>query len=354
MSCRLIVNARFLTQRLTGVQRFATEISLSLRRLLGDEVKFVSPKNILNSEIAKQLEVEIVGSHSGYFWEQIELPNYLKHQGNPPLLNLCNMAPILYKNSYVTVHDILWVKYPQLYSSLFTAVYNWLIPTLCRRAKKVFTVSNNSKYDLMAYTKMPASHFDVIYNAVSGDFSPVPDEDLRAENYFLAVSSMKANKNFPMVLASFKKLQATLPDVRLYIIGDLQDKNFNAVNLAEYIDNPKIQFLGRVTDEQLIRYYSNAIAFIFPSYYEGFGIPVLEAQACGCPVISSNSSSLPEVLHDSALMVNPDDCDAFVSNMYDIATDDNLRKRIISAGISNIKHFSWEESAKVISQILKA
>ena len=240
MSCRLIVNARFLTQRLTGVQRFATEISLSLRRLLGDEVKFVSPKNILNSEIAKQLEVEIVGSHSGYFWEQIELPNYLKHQGNPPLLNLCNMAPILYKNSYVTVHDILWVKYPQLYSSLFTAVYNWLIPTLCRRAKKVFTVSNNSKYDLMAYTKMPASHFDVIYNAVSGDFSPVPDEDLRAENYFLAVSSMKANKNFPMVLASFKKLQATLPDVRLYIIGDLQDKNFNAVNLAEYIDNTKI------------------------------------------------------------------------------------------------------------------
>lgn len=352
MSCKLVVNARFLTQRLTGVQRFATEISLSLQRLLGDEVKFVSPKNALNSDISSQLKVETVGAFSGYLWEQIELPHYLHTIGNPPLLNLCNMAPVAYSNNYVTVHDILWVKYPQLYSKLFTAVYNWLIPTLCRRAKKVFTVSENSKRDLISYANMPSSHFAVIYNAVADEFKPVADEALRGERYFLAVSSMKANKNFPMVLASFSKLQSSLPDAKLYIIGDLKDKNFTSVNLSEYTGNPNIKFLGRVTDEQLISYYSNAIAFIFPSYYEGFGIPVLEAQACGCPVVSSSSSSLPEVLQESALMAAPDDCDGFVSSMHNIAVDDSLRNQLISAGNKNIMRFSWDESAKVISNLL--
>ena len=143
-----------------------------------------------------------------------------------------------------------------------------------------------------------------------------------------------------------------MPDVNLYIIGDLSDKNFKAIDIERYKENPNIKFLGRVSDDELIKYYSNAKGFVFPSLYEGFGIPVLEAQACGCPVISSNTSSLPEVLQDSALFSSPMDSDSFAENMAKIVSDNDLRNSLIEKGYQNMKRFSWEVSAKKIADLI--
>lgn len=343
---KIIVNARFLTQRLTGVQRFAIELSLQLKRMLGDKVVFVSPYNIIQTEIAKSLDVEAIGRYTGYLWEQMELPKWLKRHGMPKLLNLCNVAPLYYRNNYVVIHDITWVRYPNAYSGIFRMLYNFMIQRLCHNAKHLFTVSEFSHFEISHFYGIPLKKISVVYNAVDSKFSPVIDEQLRSEHYFVAVSSLKENKNFPVVLKSFKRVQKRLPEVKLYIIGDLQDKNFKTVDLTEYMLNSQIRFLGRVSDEDLIRYYSNAIAFIFPSFYEGFGIPVLEAQACGCPVISSDCSSLPEVLHKSALYNSPLNIDGFTDKMIQLATDDVLRTDLIQQGFENIKRFSWENSAK--------
>ena len=121
----------------------------------------------------------------------------------------------------------------------------------------------------------------------------------------------------------------------------------NMGNLIEECSkNPNIKLLGRVSDNDLIRYYSNAVAFIFPSLYEGFGIPVLEAQACGCPVISSNSSSLPEILGDSALMCDPNNTNEFANAVLKLVNHKSLKEILIDKGYENIKRFSWEKSAE--------
>jgi len=347
----IYINARFLTQKVTGVQRFATELSRQLVKIYGDNIKFVAPKNIIQPELAKEFKVEVIGTHTGYWWEQIELPRYLKKQSSPILINFCSVAPLLYPNNIVAVHDITWVRYPNTYSKQFRMVYDFLVPQLCKKAKKILTVSQFSLDEISGHYHVDKSKFSIIYNAVDKCFQPVVDESLRKDQYFVAVSSVKENKNFPTVIESFRLLQKRLPEAKLYIIGDLKDKVFNGITL-NIDDIPNVKLLGRVSDEDLIRYYSNATAFIFPSFYEGFGIPVLEAQACGCPVVSTNSSSLPEVLLDSALYCDPTDAEDFADRMERIATDAGLRVDLIKRGYENVNRFSWEESAKKIAEII--
>lgn len=175
---------------------------------------------------------------------------------------------------------------------------------------------------------------------------------LDSVGYFLSVSSLNYRKNFITVLQAFSIFCDSNQYGNLYIVGDLKCDSFNGVYIQEYKSNDRIRFLGRVSDDELIEYYRNAVAFVFPSLYEGFGIPVIEAQACGCPVISSNSSSLPEVLGESALTCNPLDVNRFAELMNDIFNDNDLRKKIIAKGYENVKRFSWNESAKKIVELI--
>ena len=350
----LVINARFLTQKLTGVQRFAYEISLRLKNRFGDEVVFLAPKNIIQHEMAERLGVKTVGNLTGYAWEQIELPLWLWRHGTPKLLNLCSVAPLLYSNNYVAVHDITWVRYPETYSRIFCSVYDFLIPRLCKRAKKIITVSEFSKKEISSYCGISNEKIFVIHNAVGEDFCKMIDMDLREQKYFLAVSSLKANKNFITVLEAFERVLQMVPEVKLYIVGDCSDRNFQTINIEKYKQNPDIKFLGRVTDEELVKYYSNAIGFVFPSLYEGFGIPVLEAQACDCPVISSSAASMPEVLGDSALFCEPLDVYGFAGQMCQLAEDVPLRLSLIEKGRTNVRRFSWDVSAERLIEILSS
>lgn len=349
---KIVVNARFLTQKLTGVQRFAFELSRRLKDELGDQIVFVAPKGVIQDEIASQLEVVTIGKMSGYFWEQIELPIWLMKHNSPKLLNLCSVAPLLYNNNYTAVHDITFVRYPETYSRLFCLVYNFLIPNLCKKSKAVITVSEFSKQEISTYYGIPEDKFVVVYNAAGDKFKPTDDEKMRSEKYFLAVSSVKTNKNFIAVLQAFENIQKEIPDAFLYVIGDCRDKNFRVLDLDRYMNNPRIKFLGRVDDEHLIKYYSNAVGLVFPSYYEGFGIPVIEAQSCGCPVISSNASSLPEVLHDSAIFFSPDNVSELSEKMLVLFHDKSLRERLVAKGFENSKRFSWDLSTDKLLDLI--
>lgn len=137
-------------------------------------------------------------------------------------------------------------------------------------------------------------------------------------------------------------------------MGDMNADSFR--NMGHLIDECKkdvnIKLLGRVSDSDLIRYYSNAIAFIFPSLYEGFGIPVLEAQACGCPVVSSNSSSLPEILGNSALMCNPNNAEEFAGAIIKLVNHKSIKEELVGKGYENVKRFSWEKSAEDLLRYL--
>lgn len=345
----IVINARFLTQSMTGVQRFAVEICLLLKKALGNDVKFVSPANILQKDYAELLEVEIVGTHQGHVWEQWDLPRYLKNNGSPLLLCLCNTAPLRYNNKVVTVHDVAFEAYPQTFSKSFLYVYRFMIPRIMKSAKHVITVSEFSKDEIVKYYGIDRDKISVVYNAVGDSFRPVPDEELSKKKYFLAVSSLNYRKNFLSVLSAFEIFHKENKDTQLYVIGDIRNANFKGVNIDRFYDNPSIKFLGRVSDEELVKYYSNAAAFVYPSIYEGFGIPPLEAQTSGCPVVVSDIPPLHEVVQESGLYCNPYDVNDIASAMNDIlAKAENFRQK----GYENVKRFSWDVSAKKIAQLI--
>lgn len=279
---KVVVNARFLTQRITGVQRFAIEVGLELKKMLGDDILFVSPSNIEQKEYAKQLSVKVVGNHKGHLWEQWDLPQYLKKQGSPLLLSLCNTAPLNYANKIVTVHDVAFEAYPQTFSKAFLYSYRFLIPRIINSAKRVI----------------------------------------------------------------FKKERE---DVSLFIIGDLSNSNFKAIDIEAYKKDPRISFLGRVSDEELVKYYSNAQAFVFPSIYEGFGLPPLEAQTCGCPVLVSDIPPHHEVVGESGKFCNPNNPNNIALGMCEILNESEILR---NKGFENITRFSFEKSACQIYNII--
>ncbi|HFK7185062.1 glycosyltransferase family 4 protein [Serratia odorifera] len=346
----IYVNARFLTQELTGVQRFAQEISLAIAQLR-DDVVFVSPANILHQDIAARLNVQIVGTRQGHLWEQWDLPNYLRQQGNPLLINLCNTAPVSYKNKLVTHHDVIYKRYPQSFSAKFRLVYNALVPLMLKSSRGLLTVSEFSKKELHAVFDYPLENIHVIYNAVASQFQPSGDRHTQAKPYLLAVSSPNYHKNFHGLIAAFSRMKGA-DNIVLKIIGSA-NKNFSGVDFSQGSANAeRIQFVGRVSDQELIALYSNAKAFVFPSLYEGFGIPPLEAQACGCAVISSNRASLPEVLAQSVIYFDPENTEEMTQTLERIVTDENLRQELVEAGYENVKRFDWAKSAQELNRII--
>ena len=345
----LIINARFLTQDITGVQRFAIEISKQLKKI-DNSIQFISSKNIIHKDIAEELDVKIIGNKTGHLWEQIDLPKYLKKNDSPLLLNLANTAPLFYRNKIVTVHDIAYERFPQTFDWKFRLFYKLLIPNIIKNSKHTITVSEFSKYEIIEFYGIKKDDISVVYNSVSELFKDIKEET--DEKYILAVSSLNYQKNFHSLIKAFNLLGNK--DVRLYLVGSI-NKNFADLELIQDIEeNSNIVFKGRVEDDALIRLYSNALAFVYPSFYEGFGIPPLEAQSCGTPVICSNVASLPEVGGtDSVLYINPYDVHDINEKIEILIEDKTLQNKLRIKGFKNIKRFSWRKSAGKIIDILE-
>ncbi|GAB4186251.1 MAG: glycosyltransferase family 1 protein [Calditrichia bacterium] len=345
----IVINGRFLTQPITGVQRFAIEISRKLKKILGDKLLIISPDQIIHREIGEELGVVTTGKLSGHLWEQIELVRFLKKNRSPLLVNLCNTAPIRYTNKIVTLHDIAYEKFPESFTVKFRLLYKFLVPKILSTSKHVITVSEFSKKEIMEFYNLSPQKISVVYNAVNNHFKPQKSET--ADKYIFALSSNNYQKNFHSLLKAFRMLNRN--DVKL-IVGGGKNPRVNQVSVQEYSQvEDNIVFTGRLTDEELIQYYSNAECFVFPSLYEGFGIPPLEAQACGCPVIASNAASLPEILSDSAYFVNPIDI-AEISDAINLLINSNeLKATLIQKGFENVARYSWEKSANKLMTIIE-
>lgn len=338
----IIINSRFLTQETTGVQRFAIEICKELKK--SDlNIEFVAPKNIKHPKIADQLGVKSIGFLTGHLWEQITLQTYV-YQKKALLISLCNTGPIFLKNQIVTIHDLSFRLYPEWNSKMFSIVYNKMIPILANKAKHILTVSNTAKKELVAELGVTEKKISVIYNAVSAVFLQEEPKDLIEENYILTVSSFHPRKNLKQLIAAF----LLIPDqnLKLYIVGNF-DRNFaheeiNTNNLGD-----RIKILTNVNDQDLKTYYLNAKLFVYPSLYEGFGIPIIEAMRCGVPVCVSNIDVFREVCGNNATYFNP----------YDTK---DIRDQIILAmaepkvSFNELNKYSWSNSASLVASIIVA
>ncbi len=273
------------------------------------------------------------------------------------------LPPLLPCPSVVTIHDCIHLMFPQYLPNKFAHAYARTFMTMAaRRSARVLTVSEASKRDILHFFRIPSSKVEVVYNAIDDRFDREPEVDdvVRVREryqlndpFLLYAGNIKPHKNVDRVIEAFARLKKRgFERLRLLIIGDEISKNpqlRRAVHRHQL--HHDVRFLGFVPDATLAVLYRLADVFVFPSLYEGFGLPPLEAMASGTPVVTSNVSSLPEVVGDAALLVDPRDAEAIAGAVQRILVDADLRRTLTQKGLARAHEFSWERSVRRIRDI---
>lgn len=352
---KIFINARFLSQSLTGVQRVATEFVKALDYLIEtkkiDETKYsfvlLAPKNIQIELNLKHIQLKKVGIFTGHLWEQLELPF---HARRGLLLCLGNTGPLFKRNQMVVICDARVYALPQSYSFAFRSWYKLLLPILGRIVKKVITISSFSRSELISYCNLSPTQIAVVYLGKEHILSATRDVAILKKNaiedkpYILAVSTLTRNKNFQAIVQAVEQIKHTEFDV--VIVGGKDSRVFTQ---AQTLLPDFVKYVGYVSDGELRVLYEQALCFVYPSLYEGFGLPPLEAMACGCPVIVSNTSSLPEVCGDAAIYCDPRDPKDIASKIEQLVKDKTLQQTLRQKGLERAKQFSW---VKTVQQTL--
>jgi glycosyltransferase involved in cell wall biosynthesis len=273
------------------------------------------------------------------------------------------LPPAIRCRSVVTIHDCIHLMFPQYLPSRLAHVYaKGSMWSATRKADRVLTVSEASKRDILRFFDIPPEKVVVIYNAIDERFLGPADTtrmDLVRRRYqldhpfILYVGNIKPHKNIERLVEAFAIARQGGPDnLKLIIIGD-ELSRYPVLRQAVHRHQLEkfVRFLGYQPQETLAAFYRLARAFVFPSLYEGFGLPPLEAMACGTPVVTSNVSSLPEVAGGAALLVDPHDAAAIADGIRRAVTDDTLRADLIAKGHARARDFSWQQSVAKIHQI---
>jgi glycosyltransferase involved in cell wall biosynthesis len=273
------------------------------------------------------------------------------------------VPPLTTRPYVVTIHDCIHLRFPQYLPNRLAHGYARTMMTLAaRRARRVLTVSHASKDDILHYLGVPASKVEVIYNAIDERIAAPPsDADIERVSqrfqltspFILYAGNIKPHKNVDRLIEAYSVLRRRgFEGVKLVIIGDEISKYPNLRRLVHTFQlHQHVRFFGFVPEATLAVLYRRAVMFVFPSLYEGFGLPPLEAMAAGTPVITSNVSSLPEVVGDAALLVDPMDAGAIADAMARVLADAALRRDLIRRGQERVHAFSWERSVARIRQV---
>jgi glycosyltransferase involved in cell wall biosynthesis len=362
---RIGINGRFLVAKRTGVQRAAYNLISTLVRIDRDNQYFIfTGQDQVGRPEWDYENVHVIPSPlrpneniRNHFWEQFTLPILAKRYQVDFLHSPANVAPLFYRGkSIVHIHDLCFVVNPQWYSFSFRTLYNLIIPRLAKKATKVITNSNNSRNDLLQFCNLSADKVSLVYWAVDetflqdGDQSPptIGLEGVKTkEDYILYVGSLEPRKNIRTLIEAFEKLRDDHPELKtkLILIGG-ESPLFAHVRLNVKHYNDDVIFKGFIDDKTLRHYYRQAALVAYPSLYEGFGLPPLEAMASGTAVVTSMTSSIPEVVGDAAIKVNPNMPDQLAEAMASILMDRKLRDHLIEKGYQQVKKFNWYRVAR--------
>lgn len=346
----LFINGRFLTQDLTGVQRYASEVVKALDGLLlaagpnAPACRLLAPKGSDANHLGlKAIDFATGGPMGGHPWEQTWLA---AAASGGVLVNLCNSGPILHPRALTVIHDAVVYRMP----GHFSANYRRLHQTLGRvlsKGSRLATVSHFSQGELSQVLNLDAARIAVIPNGTDHIARVVPDDGVTARQgltpgrYFLFVGSPAPHKNLAMALKAFSQLENS--GMTFVVVGAAKSKVFGDGGL-EVPDN--VVFTGRLTDAEIAGLYRQAAAFVFPSLYEGFGIPPLEAMVHDCPVLASDIGSCREVCADAALFFPPDAPDVLAGLMARIVAEPDTADSLRARGRVRIDHYSWRSSAQ--------
>jgi len=356
------IDGRYIQDHFPGIGRYTYNLIKALLEVApeGDFLIFHNPQ-LLNTRYA----VHELGRHPNVQLVAVDVPTFsLKEQYGLPSLAKRFSLDLLHSPYYVkpywlpcpsvvTFYDVIPLLYPQSLPSMWAKPLFKLTARLAlRSAAAVITVSQSARDDLLSFFSLPRDKVWVTPLAVDERFKPLEEgalSDLRQRyelpaQYVLYVGINKPHKNLVHLLEVFSALET---EAKLVLAGKEDPRYTQARQAAERLNlAERVLFLGEVADDDLPRLYNGATLFVFPSLYEGFGLPVLEAMACGTPVVCSNTSSLPEIVGDAAITLDPLDRAAWLAAMKEVLQREGLRKEMTEKGLRQAKMFSWEQTAR--------
>ncbi|HEY5949286.1 MAG TPA: glycosyltransferase family 1 protein [Kofleriaceae bacterium] len=290
-------------------------------------------------------------------WEQTVLPVQLAKHDIDVLLAPANVSPIAHRcPSAVIIYDVVAFMRPEVFTRVERIALKLLLRVAARRNDLIITCSESSKRDIVRLFGVSEDRVVVVLGAVDEQFAPVPvTDEARAQladkgiprDYILYVAASRTYKNVDGLVRAFKQLKDRGHRHALVVTGLADRATPELLGLVEQLGLSRdVIFSGFLDDRMLPLLYSAAAAFVYPSFYEGFGLPVLEAMACGTPVAASNRTSIPEAVGDAGLLFDPDDTDAMVTAIERLLVDQPLRERLVTAGIARAKTFTWDRVAR--------
>lgn len=324
MTRDIIINGRFLSRRVTGVERYGREII----RLLGNNYR-----------------VEKMRSNglTGHAWEQFILPSKLRSES--VLWSPANTGPLAVRNQALTIHDLSPIEHPEWFRKSFASWYRLFLPILAKRVQVIFTPSEFVKQKVMK--RFGVEKIVVTSNGVDlSKFQPNlrRNEYIHPKEYILFVGSLQPRKNLRVLLKVWHDIKKDFKNLWLVIAGESK----NIFGKTNFATEDRIQFLGYINDDTLPELYANAKLFILPSFEEGFGLPVLEAMACGAPVIVSNGGALPETVGDAAMIFDLSKPETLSAAIQECLTNEQLCTCLREKGFARAIEFSWQASANLI------
>lgn len=361
---RIAINARFLTQRITGVQRYAIEVTRHIMNLLGDNrIYLLAPRNA-PSEFYGVKVLKSTAPLSGYAWEQCILPLMFRSCKADVLWSPCDLGPLSVEEQFVTIHDATVFRFPDVYNPWMRRWHRIVRPLLAKRVMGVITVSHFSKAELLKYLHVKPSKITPIYPGISNFFcpqDPVRVNNFKSETglpqkYVLCLSSLAANKNYGRLIKAWTLIEENglINDYHLVVVGG-SAKSLLPMQIEGLISRAsRIRMLGYVEDKHLPLIYSGARLFVFPSIYEGFGFPPLEAMACGVPVVVSNCSAIPEIVGDAGYYFDPCDEQSIAEAIVKVVKDVDLSSNLSRKGFCKIKNYNWEITARQLIELMES
>ncbi|AFY58277.1 glycosyltransferase [Rivularia sp. PCC 7116] len=357
LSSNLIINLSIIFSQPTGISNYAQNLFPYLKFLqptlltsqrYPDFDCYEIPNNLTPAQGTK-------GHLNRLIWTQFQLPKIYQQLKSNLLFSPIPEAPINSKCRYVvTFHDAIPLRFPKKRSPL-TYYHRYYVPRILRKAEHIICNSEATAKDIHHFYQAPKSKITPILLAHDTQhFRPLANNNIQQDNpYFLYLGRQDPYKNLQRIISAFAALPIS-HEYQLWFAGS-EDKRYTPLlktQIQELGITERVKFLNYVPYSELPKIINQAVALVFPSLWEGFGFPVLEAMACGTPVITSNISSLPEVAGDAAILVNPYHTGELTEAMQLIATDEQLRNSLSNLGIERAKEFSWEKTGKATVEVL--
>jgi len=362
---RIGFSARGLSTPSGGVHEFIKSLIPALAAERGEDEFFVFYNDGKFLGHAPDCSEVAIQGNNRIWWDFFVLPRMLAKFKIDAAIFPKNLVPFWgNQRSYAVVHDLAYFDSRlNAYPFLDTMYMRTLIPRSLRRAAGVFAVSEHTKRDITRYTNCDPGKIAVTYEAAGAIYHPIEDDwrlreakekyDL-PESFIMYVGSLSPRKNIPGLLKAYSSICAKIPH-DLVLTGSKSWKDSPVYRMVRDLNlGSRIRRLGYVEREDMPALYNLAGAYVYPSLYEGFGLPVLEAMQCGCPVVASNATSIPEVAGDAAMLIDPGDVGAIADAICRVLTEDDLRSKLVDAGFEQAKKFSWRRCARMMLETIRA